>query len=220
MKLGGNDMRKCRNIIWALLIIFCLTACEKENTSEDLLYDKGLEVVSLLDEMAKNEDYLNLFTMQPDIKNIVKDIAAGDYTQPESIYKIDIPLENIDSLYAEVVQSDEMSEGLKRAIERKMRGAVITQIYALGGAVQLAASSILNAGKQFVCEGLETDLMYLYIYEDSAPVAVYFTVDEDYTVYASGNYLTYKDLTTNSTEEIVTLFENMGAIVTEITGGQ
>lgn len=62
--------------------------------------------------------------------------------------------------------------------------------------------------------------MYLYIYEDSAPVAVYFTVDEDYTVYASGNYLTYKDLTTNSTEEIVTLFENMGAIVTEITGGQ
>ena len=134
MKLGGNDMRKCRNIIWALLIIFCLTACEKENTSEDLLYDKGLEVVSLLDEMAKNEDYLNLFTMQPDIINIVKDIAAGDYTQPESIYKIDIPLENIDSLYAEVVQSDEMSEGLKRAIERKMRGAVITQINALGGA--------------------------------------------------------------------------------------
>lgn len=213
-------MRKCRNIIWALLIIFCLTACEKENTSEDLLYDKGLEVVSLLDEMAKNEDYLNLFTMQPDIINIVKDIAAGDYTQPESVYKIDIPLENIDSLYAEVVQSGEMSEGLNRAIERKMRGAVITQINALGGAEQLAASSILTAGKQFVCEGLETDLMYLYICEDSAPVAVYFTVDEDYTVYASGNYLTYKDLTTNSTEEIVTLFENIGAIVTEITGGQ
>ena len=147
-------------------------------------------------------------------------IATGDYTKPSGTYKIDIPLENIDSLYAEVVQSDEMSEGLKRAIERKMRGAVITQINALGGAEQLAASSILTAGKQFVCEGLETDLMYLYIYEDSAPVAVYFTVDEDYTVYASGNYLTYKDLTTNSTEEIVTLFENMGAIVTEITGGQ
>ncbi len=213
-------MRKSRNIIWTLLIIFCLTACGKEKTFEDLLYDKGLEVISLLDEMAKNEEYLNLFTMQSDIKNIVGNIAAGDYTQPESVYKIDIPLENIDSLYAEVVQSDEMSEGLKRAIERKMRGAVITQINALGGAEQLAASSILTAGKQFVCEGLETDLMYLYIYEDSAPVAVYFTVDEDYTVYASGNYLTYKDLTTNSTEEIVTLFENMGAIVTEITGGQ
>lgn len=213
-------MKKYITAILMICLLCGFTACGKEENREITLYDRGLEVVSLLEEMARNEEYIRIFTVNDEISAIIEKTANGDYCEPAAVYEILIPTESIASLYEEAGALDGMSEELKRMVEQKMIGSVISQINAMGGAENLAASAVCTAGTVFTSEELKHDTIYLYVYENTAPVAVTFTKGDENIVSASGNYLTYEEFSANSAEEITVFFENMGATVTDISGGQ
>lgn len=217
-------MRRTKMLVMAMVMAAMLSACgvtegttEKSNSSA---YQKGLEVVALLNEMVQNETYVQLYTASTEIQEIVETVAAGDYTEPSAVYQILLSGESLSTL-AEAMggnaSMDGMSPELTRAVEQKLIGAVISQINAMGGATNLAAMSVCTAGKTFVNEEISEDLIYLYVYEDAAPAAVTFVRGDEGTVSATGTFLLSEDLNTESEQTVSEFFSELGAAVTVVT---
>ena len=217
-------MRRTKMLVMAMVMAAMLSACgvtegttEKSNSSA---YQKGLEVVALLNEMVQNETYVQLYTASAEIQEIVETVATGDYTEPSAVYQISLPGESLSAL-AEAMggnaSMDGMSPELTRAVEQKLIGAVISQINAMGGATNLAAMSVCTAGKTFVNEEISEDLIYLYVYEDAAPAAVTFVRGDEGTVSVTGTFLLSEDLNTESEQTVSEFFSELGAAVTVVT---
>ena len=217
-------MKRTRIFLLAIIMIAVLSACgSSENTTEksnSSAYQKGLEVVALLDEMVQNDTYVQLYTASAEIQEIVETVASGDYTEPSVVYQISFSGENLSALAENMggsVSMDGMSPELTRAVEQKLIGAVISQINAMGGATNLAAMSICTAGKTFVNEELSEDVIYLYVYENAAPTAVTFIKGDDGTVSATGTFLLCEELNTESEQSVSEFFGELGVEVSAIS---
>ena len=217
-------MRRTKIFVLAMVVAAMLSACgstggttEKSNSSA---YQKGLEVVALLDEMIQNDTYVQLYTASAEIQGIVETVATGDYSEPLVVYHISLPGESLSAL-AEAMggnaSMDGMSPELTRAVEQKLIGAVISQINAMSGATNLAAMSVCTAGKTFVNEEVSEDLIYLYVYENAAPAAVTFIRGDDGTVSATGTFLLSEKLNTESEQTDSEFFSELGATVKVVT---
>ena len=199
-----------------MLVSACGNTGGTAEKSTSSAYQKGLEVVDLPNEMIQNDTYVQLYTASAEIQKIVETVAAGDYTEPSAVYEISLPGESLSALAEAMggnVSMDGMSPELTRAVEQKLIGAVISQINAMGGAVNLAAMSVCTAGKTFVNEEISEDLIYLYVYEDTAPAAVTFVRGDEGTVSATGTFLFCEYLNTESEQTVSEFFAEIGAEV-------
>ena len=63
-------------IIFMAVMIFGMTACgtKKEQVS---LYEQGLEVVTLMDEMADSQSYVQMFTGNAKISELIQSNTKG-----------------------------------------------------------------------------------------------------------------------------------------------
>ena len=202
-------------ILFTLLITITLTACGTSKDSASL-YDQGLKVVKVMDEMAKSDSYVKNFTGNDEILNIVKDIAAGDYSEPKEVYEVTLP-ENIHQLLLGNTDAEiTMSEELDSIMKKKMMASVVTQINAYGGSMNLAASTVCTAGNSFISKELENDLIYIYVYENAAPVAITFLREGNDIISANGSFLIGEELKELNAESIAMLFEEMNATIRNI----
>lgn len=217
-------MRKSKVFAMVMIMLMMLSACDNARGmaegTKSTAYQKGLEVVALLDEMVRNDTYLQLYTSSAEIQEIVETVATGDYTEPSAVYKLSLPGESLSAL-AETMGSNVSMEGmspeLTRAVEQKLIGVVISQVNAMEGAANLAAMSVCTAGKTFVNEEISEDLIYLYVYEDAAPAAVTFVRGDDGTVSATGTFLLCEDLNTESEQTVSEFFAKLGTEVVVVT---
>ena len=87
-------MKKQRIVIVSSLLIFLmffgLWGCGRTQTppAAVTLYDRGLEVVGLMAEMAGSEDYMGLLTGSSEITERIQTAAQGDYSVPERVYAV------------------------------------------------------------------------------------------------------------------------------------
>ena len=202
-------------MIGMLFVALGLTACgeDKEETS---LYNQGLEVVSLMNEMVNNEAYVKNFTANDEILSIVKRISKGNYDVPREVYEINLGDNVSGLLFGENESSITMSDQLKRVMEKKAVSAVVTQINAYGGATNLAASTVCTAGLSFVNDQIAEDLIYIYLYEEAKPVAVTFLSEGNGIVSANGCFLMVDEAESFGENELISLFEEMGGNVRKI----
>lgn len=198
--------QKSTKKLTGILIIFCLalmlTACnaakeknDKPKTDSDMLYNKGLEMVSLLNEMAASEEYRTLFT--PDnLNHIFEELVKGDYENCIAVYQVNISDTQILSfLTLSGLEPNAFSDNLLSQITQKSYSSFFTQLVARqSGTEALAVSSILACSSLFVYEDLKECTMYIYEYTDSYPVVVYFYPGEDGAVLATANYILLDDL--------------------------
>ena len=217
-------MRKTKIFAVIMTMTVMLSACgNSENITEPSnrsAYQKGLEVVALLDEMVRNDTYVQLYTASGEIQEIVETVAAGDHTEPSAVYEISFSGESL-SAFAEAiggnVSMEGMSSELTRVVEQKLIGAFVSQINAMGGAVNLAAMSVCTAGKTFVNAEIGEDMIYLYTYEGAVPAAVTFVRGDEGTVSATGTFLLSEDLNTESEQSVSEFFAELGAEVDVVT---
>ena len=118
---------------------------------------------------------------------------------------------------AELSNLGDASEELKSYLTQRVMASLMSQINAMSGVENLAASSVCTVGKTFVSESATENVIYIYAYEDTAPVAVTFTLGEDHTVSASGTFIFYDGFTCGSAEEIQGVFSDIAVNVTEVT---
>lgn len=211
-------MKKLIALVLALVImVLSLSACSnnESNSKTKSLYAQGLEIVQLMSEMTRTEEYVDIHTGDSEIKTIISDISTGDYSSPKAVYAISISDENLAAM-AELDSLENASEELKTFLMNRVLGSLMTQINGMSGVEKLAASSVCTVGKTFVNENATDNVIYLYTYENALPVAVTFTVGEDQAVSASGVFVLYDEFTCGSADEIKAFFIDIIVEVTEV----
>lgn len=196
-----------KKMICCLLCVSMLAMSSASLAETQSLYAHGMDVIHLMAEMIGSEDYVNLFTVNTEIREIVDQLAAGDYAEPEAVYVLTVPVESLNAM-AELGALDNASDALKQNLNQRMMASLVSQVNGRSGAVKLAAASVCTAGKTFVHDQAQ-DMIYLYVFANTAPVAVTFTVGEDHTVSASGMFVVYDDFPCGSAGEIEAFFEEL-----------
>ncbi len=205
-------------VVSAAALMLGLGACNNNSSGGETksLYSQGLELVGMMSELTKSEDYVNVYTPNEDIKNIIAEIGNNDYSvAPKAVYSISISEDDLAAL-SELNGINNLSDELKDVLSRKTLGAVITQINGMSGVDNLAAASLCTVGKTFVNENVTEDTIYLYTYENALPVAVTFAVGDDFSVSANGVFVMYEDFTCSSAAEIENFFSEIAVEAKEV----
>ena len=211
-------MKKTIAFVLVLTIILGLAACgvAKEVKESKSLYAHGLEVVSMLSEMTRSENFIGIYTANSEIKDIILALGESSYEHPDVVYSITVPEDTLTGM-AELSNLEGASEELKSYLMQRVMASLMSQINAMSGVENLAASSVCTVGKTFVSENATENVIYIYVYEGTAPVAVTFTLGEDHTVSATGTCIFYDGFTCGSAEEIQSVFSDIAVNVTEVT---
>ena len=176
------------------------------------LYEHGLDVVAMLEEIINSEEYVQAFSGSQEIMNVIQEISTGDYAAPPTVYKITLDMDNVLKT-SDMLDMENASEALIANLKNRVLASIVTTINARSGALTLAASSVCTTGKTFVSSEIQEEMIYLYVFEDAAPVAVTFTLGEDNAINATGNFLLYEEIPAGSVQE---LLEYLGAYSVEI----
>ncbi len=210
-------------LILVFVMLFSLGACSgkqedalSQTANAQSLYDHGLEVVSMLVEATRTEEYVKLFIQDEGVITLASEIGAGDYESLKTVYSISLDERDYLDLIG-VEGMDNLSEQLQENLENRILSGVATQFNSRKGVAAVAATSVLTMGKMFVEEGLQENIIYLYTYEDAFPVAVVFVVGEDGAVSASGTFILCEEEEMATVEDIERLFIGMDIVVNEIT---
>lgn len=200
------------SIVLIIGIVLLMGGCgnKVDTKSQKTLYTQGLEMVYLIEEMAKSDTYIAMFSGNPQIAEKLKDVQDGNYTKTKAVYSIDFKsnsFESIMGILSEIANFDNLSDDLKNVIKSKLKSSFATQINALSGAEVVAASAICTATKTFVCEELKDDIIYLYTYENALPVMVTFIKGEDEAVLANATFLFLNEALFNKQEDIEKFFK-------------
>jgi hypothetical protein len=215
-------MKKLIAFVLALMIVVLgMFGCSNNESGESnsktetkSLYAQGLEVIQMMSEMTRTEEYVDILIGDSNIKTVIQDISTGDYSDPKAVYAITVSDENLATM-AELDNFGNVSKELKNLMKKRILSSLISQINGRSGQVKLAAASVCAAGKTFVNENATDNVIYLYTYENANPVAVTFTVGEDGAVSANGVFVLYDEFTCDSADEIKAFFNDI-AEVTEV----
>ena len=208
-------MKKKSIVLLTVIIILSMTACgtKKEQVS---LYEHGFEVVALMDEMADNQSYVQMFTGNTQISEVIQRNTSGDYSEPLEVYEVVLQNDNFLGLLGNDETEESMSDELKEIISKKINASVITQLNAYGGSENLAASTICTAGISFVNSEVKEDVIYIYLYENTAPAAVMFSQEGNDIVSANGTFMFGEEFINLTEESISELFEGLYVTLSEV----
>lgn len=214
--------KKWISLLLVLVTTLSLISCgsntkeedEKDQKSQETLYEHGVDVIDLMVEATRNETYLEIYTTSEDMLGILKEIGEGDFEEPDKV----LSLTGDEDVFAELLGVEGV-EGLSRNLEKnlnnRMFGAMVSQINGRAGSLYLAAASISTMGKLIVDEDVEDNVIYFYIYEDATPIAVTFIPGEDGAVSVSGCFLMVEDIE-EELDELEEAGEELGLEVEEV----
>lgn len=221
-------MKRLRILVAALLAVSMLLlfgACDKkddkavddtvddkaDDRDETSLYEHGLEVIDIMTEMATNETFLKMYTGNADMIGTLTAIGDGDFSAPDEVFQITASKSAVEKAL-EMSGFDNMGElsgELRNSMYTRILAIMPTQLNAIAGTHAIAAASACTAGKLFVSSELSGNMIYLYIYEDAAPVMVMFSAGEDGAVSASGTFILNDGADMSSADSIGLLFEEL-----------
>jgi len=209
---------KIRKILWAVLASgMLLASCGTTDSELPSLEVRGMQIVSMLEEIAESDEYLSIYSADPELLSIIGSFAEGDRSDPKTIYRLTLSDESVKALCGTDVLTS-LSPRLQDFLEGRVQASIVNIANARGGSTVLAATSICTAGITFVSDEITDDTIYLYTFEDAVPAAVAFTVGEGNTVTASGTFLAAEDLNTDSPETVREFFSEMDLTVEVISG--
>ena len=107
-------MKKTIAFVLVLTIILGLAACGAANEAKESksLYAHGLEVVSMLSEMTRSENFIGIYTANSEIKDIILALGENSYEQPDAVYAITVPEDTLTGM-AELSNLEGASQELK-----------------------------------------------------------------------------------------------------------
>ena len=195
-------------LIVCLTFLMLLTSCGVTESELPSLEARGMQIISMMEEIAESDDYLSIYSSDEELLHIIGTFAEGDHSDPKTIYRLTLSEESVKSLCGTDILTS-LSPELQTFLESRVQASIINIANARGGSAALAATSICTAGKTFVSDEITSDTIYLYTFENAVPVAVSFTVGEGNTVSASGTFLIAEELDTTSPESIREFFSEI-----------
>ncbi|MBQ9141370.1 MAG: hypothetical protein IJX63_06190 [Lachnospiraceae bacterium] len=171
---------------------------------EKSLYEHGLDMIDMMDEMIRSDFYLDTMSSSQEIEEQASELAQGDYTSPEAVYELSVPefATLLALLDEEMTGLENLSPKLQAQLNTKSASAFITQLNAMEGATAIATSSIFMASKLFVNHEITENTIYLYTFEKGHSVAIVYTIGENNAVSATGYFLMNEAISTRSATEL------------------
>ena len=176
------------------MMLTCM-GCGVQKTDGKSLREQGMDIIQVMEEMVKSEDYGNLMSDSADLAEIRRQLAAGDYTSPAAVY---------------VMSGPSSADALKKQLDSKSATALASQLNAMKGTAALAGTSLYTAGKTFVSDELTENAIYLYTFQNGYPIVVAFTAGEDHAVTAQGTFILWEDIEGESMEFLRNLLQEFG----------
>lgn len=191
-------------MIVLMAIVLMATGCGAKTQDTSKIFEENAnEVIKKMAEKAKSEEYIQFYTNYDIVADVIGKVADGDYSVPKNIYKITFTSEGIQELLAmEGGETKNLSESLKAELEDKMVAAIGTMLNSNAGAQAVVLASVLQTEQCFVCENVIEKCIYLYFYEQGAPVVISFVPGKDNTVMARGVFVVREDMEEFNPENI------------------
>lgn len=195
-------------LFFSLFIMINCSLCfakDKNTESDNLLYQHGLSMISVMDEMAANKTWISAFSKTDVFQNIISDMSKIEHKKVKSVYKINIT-EDINYYLIEPIEVKKLSEELRRYLLNILQDSVITDVSAFGGDDILFASSICSYEKNFVSRETKENVIFLYTFEKAVPVLISFVVGDNNTVSATASFILAKDFNIDNVQDVQKYF--------------
>lgn len=171
---------------------------------EKSLYEHGLDIISMMDEMIRSDFYLDIMSSSTEIEEKATELAQGIYTRPKAVYELSVPdfAVLLTLLDEEMAGLESLSSELQAQLNTRSASSFITQLNTMEGATAIATSSIFMASKLFVSHEITQNIIYLYTFEKGHSIAIVYTLGENNAISASGYFLMNENISTESAMEL------------------
>ena len=184
-------------LILILAVTLLLPSCSNKPAS---LSDRGQQVVSLMDEMIKSEEYAKAYASFAGTEKLLEELRSHDRSNPTAVYELSVPLEN---LLPASVDTDKMSDALADYLRGSTYVSFASKLQIKGGYSEaLSLVSMYAAQITFTESGLKEETVYLYVFEEGYPITVSFIPGEDGAVRAIGYLILLNDFATDDEKTI------------------
>ena len=189
--------------LFALCVIVTWTACDQGTTRSVSLAERGLGLINEVHRLAQCKEYISLFSSSEEIANVIENIAGNDYQEPKAVFVI----EDLDAMVFESMLPDvKLPADVIAMTKGRFAKALPSQINAMNGAMNLAATSILSHDSSFIDRNLTDSITYLYTYDKGHSFMIAYTSGEEDIVNASVSIVVNDELSKCSTKEDVVRF--------------
>lgn len=205
-----------KTILMTLVVITLLSAlvsCVSSREETDL-YELGEEMIGLMQEMASNDYYLELYSVEA-FNDMLHYVAKANYTTPKAVYSFEISKSHFEQMIPETEGgknpfSDELEEIVFESYARNFAAQLISRF----GASAIAASGVCALQKTVCSSKITVPTCYLYVYESAPSVIITFIPGEDNTVSANGTFILPKEL--QDEETLIEYLNEMKVTLTQI----
>lgn len=172
------------SLLWSLMVLLSWPLGAHGaalSPTVDFLLDKGIEEALLMQEMARSETYMSLYTSSPELVEIAEQFAQLSVEAPQRAYIVEISRGAlIDGLLA-MTEGEVPSGGVQNVLYARMLGSLAAMLNGRQGANILAASSLLAISQTYAPpEGVRGDFLIWLLYEGEVSVLVTaFSTSED-----------------------------------------
>lgn len=212
--------KKLISLLISVCMLFALVGCNNiehssngehesnnEFSSEKDLYNIGLEITKIMNDMVRSEEYASFLNGDRNFPDVIDVVNTNDYDSPTSVYSIE--MSNSKDLLLEKLLTDEekaawnnLPNNLRKQFENKISfSSIISVINGQNGSQKIHFSSSYIAFEKFESLNIKEKMIYLYVFEKGTPIVVTFSESG----YAQGQFLFLN--TDNNLSEIRNAFE-------------
>lgn len=203
-----------------LMLSILLAGCgmQEEKTQVKTLREQGEELTFLLDEMVHNDSYIEAFTGSGEIKEVAGYASEGDRSESDAVYELAFAVEDITDVLGgtDLIDTTDMSDGLKENYVQKILSSLITQLNAREGTAKLAASAVCTVSESFINNEMQENAIYIYTYKNAQPIAVTFLKGNDGAVQGTACFLMNEELKGAGKEKLEEYFSELQAELSEV----
>lgn len=181
-------------------------ASNNETVSEVSLQEHGMDVVSIMAEMANKGLSNDWYDDRMIYSSYLDKINACDYSNPVAVYQLTLPsdLSEILMQAKKISQEDinQITTPLMNHFAQSYAYTYYTMMIMNFEVIEKRFSCAYMAETLFTCSEPNENQVYLYAFDGGYPIAVFFKVGEDHAVSAKGTFLLTDNFTPGSEEEV------------------
>lgn len=202
-------MKKALLILTAFILCIGMVSC---NGASKSVLDKGDEIVDLVSEMIKSDEYANIMLGNVSAYDeFLSELKAADFSKVTAIYELKVSQDElIELLASNNGDIDKLPKSLKDRLVRGLGSSLVSRINSQAGIEELAISSLFNASKCYVDKSIKETQYLLYVFESGYSMLISFVPHEDGAVTASGSLVLNDMLAYETADKVEASFKASG----------
>ncbi len=202
-------MKRALLILTILAICIGMVSCGDTSRSE---LERGGEIVEIVSEMVKNEDYAKAVLGNTGLYGeVLEKVKNIDFTKISAIYELEFSeKELLKKLVAKNGSIDNLSGPLKDRFVSGIGSSIAGYVSSKADSDNIVASSVFFANKVFVDKNIRESKYLLYAFEAGCSMLISIVPHEGGAVVATGRLILNEALVCESADRVTSSFKALG----------